>query len=376
LSQRSAGARRAFDTGSERASTMRLKTLHGFIFAMLVLCGSVSVRADAPQPQQGDWVVKDFRFRTGEVLPELKLHYVTIGAPTGEPVLVLHGSTGSSQGMLSKSFGGELFGPGQPLDPSKYFIIIPDAIGAGKSSKPSNGLRTRFPRYNYDDMVQAQYRLLTEHLGVRHLKLVIGHSMGGMHAWIWGQMYPDFVSVLVPMASQPTAVAGRNWILRRMMIETIRADPAFNNGNYTEQPASLKYAQAAFSLATGGGTETLHRIAPTRAKADELVDKRLAARVTIDANDLIYAYEASRDYDPAPHLEKIKARVLAINAADDERNPPELGIMEREIKRVKNGRFHLIPASTETRGHGTTGDAKFWKHLLPELLKDPSSTGK
>jgi homoserine O-acetyltransferase len=336
----------------------------------------VPVRADAPQPQQGDWVVKDFRFHTGEILPELNLHYATIGAPTGEPVLVLHGSTGSSEGMLSKSFGGELFGPGQPLDASKYFIILPDAIGAGKSSKPSNGLRTRFPRYNYDDMVQAQYRLVTEHFGIRHLKLVIGHSMGGMHAWIWGEMYPDFMSALVPMASQPTAVAGRNWILRRMLIETIRADPAFNNGNYTEQPASLKYAQATFSLATVGGTETLHRIAPTRAKADELVDKRLAGRVTIDANDLIYAYEAAREYDPAPYLEKIKARVLAINSADDERNPPELGIMDREIKRVKNGHFHLIPASTETRGHATTNDAKLWKHLLAELLKDSSLAGK
>jgi homoserine O-acetyltransferase len=175
--------------------------------------------------------------------------------------------------------------------------------------------------------------------------------MGGMHAWIWGETYPDFVSALVPMAAQPTAVAGRNWMLRRMMVETIRADPAYNGGNYTEQPASLKYAQAAFSLATGGGTQTLHRIAPTRAQADKLVDDRLAARVTVDANDLIYAYDASRDYDPAPRLEKIKARVLAINSADDERNPPELGIMDREIKRVPNGRFYLVPASAETRGH-------------------------
>jgi homoserine O-acetyltransferase len=355
---------------------MRHKTLRGLVFGILLLCASVSVRADAPQPQQGDWVLKDFSFHTGEVLPELKLHYLTIGAPTGEPVLVLHGSTGSSQGMLSKTFGGELFGPGQPLDASKYFIIIPDAIGAGQSSKPSNGLRTRFPRYNYDDMVQAQYRLLTEHLGIHHLKLIVGTSMGGMHAWIWGVMYPDFVSVLVPMGSQPTAVAGRNWILRRMMIETIRADPTFNNGNYTEQPTSLKYAQATFSMATVGGTETLHRIAPTRAKADELVDKRLAERVAIDANDLIYAYEAARDYDPAPHLEKIKARVLAINSSDDERNPPELGIMDREIKRVKNGRFHLIPASTETRGHATTSDAKLWKHLLPGLLNEASKPGQ
>jgi homoserine O-acetyltransferase len=331
--------------------------------------------ADAPQPKHGDWVAKDFRFHTGEVL-EIKQHYVTIGDPKNEAILVLHGSTGSSEGMLGKNFGGQLFGPGEPLDASKYFIIVPDAIGAGKSSKPSNNLRTRFPHYNYDDMVQAQYRLLTEHLGVRHLKLVIGQSMGGMHAWIWGEMYPDFVSTLVPMASQPTAMAGRNWMLRRMMIETIRADPAYNNGNYTEQPASLKYAQSFFSLATGGGTQTLHRQAPTRAAADKIVDARLAERSSVDANDLIYAYDASRDYDPSPKLETIKAKVLAINAADDERNPVELGILARELKRVKNGRYYEVPASAETRGHGTTGDAKFWKHLLPELLNGTATAGQ
>ena len=352
---------------------MRRNTICASLIAIAVLAGA-PVRADTPQPQQGDWVVKDFRFHTGEVLPELKLHYLTVGAPTSEPVLVLHGSTGSSTGMMNNNFAGELFGPGQPLDASKYYIIIPDAIGAGKSSKPSNGLRTKFPRYNYDDMVQAQYRLLTEHLGVRHLKLVIGQSMGGMHAWMWGEMYPDFVDALVPMASQPTAMAGRNWILRRMMIETIKADPGYNGGNYTEQPHSLKYAQAAFSLATSGGTQTLHRLAPTRAKADALLEARLAERETIDANDLIYAYDASRDYDPAPRLESIKARVLAINSADDERNPPELGIMEREIKRVKRGHYLLIPASADTRGHGTTGQAKFWKHHLAELLGAPPAT--
>jgi len=346
------------------------------LVGIAVLAGAPARPAAAADPQQGDWVVKDFRFHTGEILPELKLHYVTVGAPTGEPVLVLHGSTGSSAGMMGKNFGGELFGAGQPLDASKYYIIITDAIGAGKSSKPSNGLRTKFPHYNYDDMVQAQYRLLTEHLGVRHLKLVIGQSMGGMHSWMWGEMYPDFMDALVPMASQPTAMAGRNWILRRMMIETIKADPGYNGGNYTEQPHSLKYAQAAFSLATSGGTQTLHRLAPTRAKADALLEARLAARETVDANDLIYAYDASRDYDPAPRLESIKARVLAINSADDERNPPELGIMDREIKRVKNGRFYLVPASETTRGHGTTGDARHWKHLLPELLADTSVAGR
>ncbi len=355
---------------------MRITSLGVPLACIVLLCGSVPVRAQMPEPKQGDWVVKDFRFHTGEVLPELKLHYMTVGAPTGEPVLVLHGSTGSSTGMMNRNFGGELFGPGQPLDASKYFIIIPDAIGAGKSSRPSHGMKTKFPRYNYDDMVQAQYRLVTEHLGVRHLKLVIGQSMGGMHAWMWAEMYPDFMDAVVPMASQPTAMAGRNWMMRRMMIETIKADPAYNNGNYTEQPASLKYAQSFFSLATGGGTRTLHRIAPTRVQADKIVDDRLAERVTVDANDLIYAYDASRDYDPAPHLEKIKARVLAINSADDERNPPELGIMDREIKRVKNGRFYLVPASEATRGHGSTGDAKHWKHLLPELLNGTSWAAK
>jgi homoserine O-acetyltransferase len=357
---------------------MRLSTLCGNVTLVLAMFLSTApVRAaDYPDPQEGTWIVKDFRFHTGEVLPELKLHYKTVGAPTGEPVLVLHGSTGSSTGMLNKNFAGELFGPGHPLDAAKYFIILPDALGAGKSSKPSNELRMRFPKYNYDDMVQAQYRLLTEHLGVRHLKLILGTSMGGMHAWVWGETYPDFVSAMVPMAAQPTAMAGRNWILRRMMIETIRADAAWNNGDYKEQPPSLKYAQAAFSLATGGGNEALHRIAPTRVLADKVFEDRLAQRVTIDANDLIYAYEAARDYDPSPNLEKIKARVLAINSADDERNPPELGIMDREIKRVKNGRFYLVPASPETRGHGTTGSAKLWKHLLPELLSEATLAGR
>jgi homoserine O-acetyltransferase len=278
--------------------------------------------------------------------------------------------------MLGKNFAGELFGPGEALDAAKHFIIVPDSIGAGKSSKPSNGLRMRFPKFTYEDQVRAQYRLLTEHLGVRHLKLVIGQSMGGMHAWMWGEMYPDYMSVLVPMGSQPTALAGRNWVLRRMLIETIKADPAWNNGNYTEQPPYFKYAAAFFSLATSGGTQAFHRMAPTRAAADNIVEARLAQRFSADANDFIYAYDAARDYDPSADLEKIKAGVLAINAADDERNPVELGILEREIKRVKNGRYYQIPASAETRGHGTSGDARYWKHLLPELLRGAAKPGQ
>ncbi len=340
---------------------------------LAILGGAVD--AAPAQPQRGDFVIKDFRFHTGEVLPELKLHYQTFGAPTGEPVLVLHGSSGSSQTMIGKNFAGELFGPGQPLDASKYFLIVPDSIGAGRSSKPSNGMRMSFPKYNYEDMVLAQHRLVTEHLGIRRLKLVIGQSMGGMHSWIWGYKYPDLMDALVPMGSQPTAVAGRNWILRRMMIEMIKADPAYNNGNYTEQPPSFKYAATFFGLATGGGTQALHHRAPAQSQADKIVQERLAQRFTADANDYIYAYNAARDYDPSPHLEKITSRVLAINAADDERNPTELGILQREIKRVKNGRYFEIPASVTTRGHGTSGDAKYWKHLLPALLNGTPEPG-
>lgn len=332
--------------------------------------------ADYPAPKEGDWVVRDFRFHTGEVLPELRLHYVTVGAPSGEPVLILHGTGGAGTNMLTADFAGELFGPGQPLDASRYFIILPDAIGTGKSSKPSDGLRASFPKYNYDDMVRAHYRLLTEHLGVRHLRLVLGQSMGGMHTWIWGEMYPDFMDALVPLASMPVEVAGRNWMTRRMLIDAIRNDPEWNGGNYTKQPRSLQAATVYFSVATSGGTIALYKAAPTREKADQLLSQRLAQARAVDANNLLYQYEASRDYNPAPRLESIKARLLAINSADDERNPPELGIMEREIKRVKHGRYVLIPASDETRGHGTTSAAKWWKHHLAELLQPHTQAAK
>ena len=349
---------------------------HLALAAVTVAMAMPVLSVQAAEPQHGDWVIKDFRFHTGEVLPELKLHYMTLGAPTGEPVLVLHGSSGSGQSMMGKNFAGELFGAGQPLDPAKYFLIIPDSLGAGKSSKPSNGLRMRFPKFSYEDQVVAQHRLLTEHLGVQHVKLIIGQSMGGMHGWMWGEMYPDFMSVLVPMGAQPTAMAGRNWMLRRMMVEMIKRDPAYNNGNYTDQPPSFALAAKFFSMATGGGTQALAHAAPTRALADKVVEDRLAAKFSADANDYIYAYEAARDYDPSPGLEKIKARVLAINAGDDERNPAEFGITAREIKRVKNGRYYEIPGSDTTRGHGTSGDAKYWKHLLPELLKEATLAGQ
>ena len=338
----------------------------GLVLAMLALGAWAQ---NPPAPKEGAWLVKDFRFHTGDVLPELRLHYTTLGAPTGEPVLILHGTTGSGTGMLNPGFGGELFGPGQPLDASRYYIILTDAIGTGKSSKPSDGRRAGFPIYNYDDMVSAQYRLVTEHLGVRHLRVIIGNSMGGMQTWVWGVKYPGFMDALVPMASQPTAMSSRNWILRRLVTDSIRNDPEWDNGNYKKQPRSLQVASVFYSFASSGGNQALQKAAPTRALADQLLDARLAAPFAGDANDHLYQWDSSRDYNPSPGLERISATLLAINAADDERNPPETGLMEREIRRVKNGRYYLIPASEQTAGHGTTGQAKFWKQQLADLLQ-------
>lgn len=324
--------------------------------------------ADFFAPKIRSWVARDFRFRTGEVLPEIRLAYTTVGRPTGEPVLVLHGTAGSASTMLAPQFGGELFGPGQPLDATRYFIVIPDALGAGKSSKPSDGLTTTFPRFTYDDQVSAHYRLLTEGLGLRHLRLLIGNSMGGMHAWLWGVTHPRFMDALVPMGSQPTAMAARNWMLRRMLVEIVRRDPGFNGGNYMTQPKSMATAHAFFSTATNGGTFAYQAQAPTREKADKLVEERLAAPFNTDANDYIALWEAAQNYDPAPDLERIEAAVLAINSADDERNPAELGLVEREIKRIRNARSLLIPASAQTMGHSTTGNARFWKEDLRAFL--------
>ena len=323
---------------------------------------------DYPAPKEADWTAKDFRFHTGEVLPELRIHYTTIGSPSGEPVLVLHGTAGSGTGMLAPAFAGELFGPGQPLDASKYFVILPDAIGAGKSSKPSDGMRAKFPRYNYDDMVLAQYRLVTEGLGIRRLRLVLGNSMGGMHAWLWAVKYPDFMDAVVPMACQPSEMSGRNWMMRRMLIDAVRKDPDWKGGDYETQPRAVRVANAYWSIVSIGGSQAYYKAAPTREKADKLVDDRLAAPFTADANDFLYQWESSGDYNPAPGLGQIRAAVLAINSADDERNPPELGIMERELPRVKGARLYLIPASEETRGHGTTGMARFWKTQLADFL--------
>ena len=346
-----------------------MKCSRAALSAVFAMTSLTAVAADYPAPKQGDWIARDFKFHTGETMPELRLHYTTIGEPSGQPVLVLHGSGGSAANMLTATFAGELFGPGQPLDASKYYIILPDSLGHGKSSKPSDGMKTAFSNYNYEDMVDAQYRLIKEGLRIKHLRLVIGNSMGGMHTWIWGGKYPQAMDALVPMASQPTEMAARNWMLRRMMLETIRNDPDYNSGNYTAQPRMMKYAIAAYGIATGGGTLGYQTLAPTAAKADKMVDERLATQVTADANDFIYQWQASHDYNPSAGLERIEATLLAINAADDERNPPETGLTDAALKRVKNGRLYLIPASTETRGHLTTGNAKFYAQQLQELLQ-------
>ncbi|MBR1166155.1 alpha/beta fold hydrolase [Bradyrhizobium liaoningense] len=337
--------------------------------AILLSISTSGWAVDYPPPKQGDWIARDFKFHTGETMPELKLHYTTVGEPSGQPVLVLHGTGGSGASMLTPSFAGELFGPGQPLDAAKYYIIIPDNVGHGKSSKPSDGMKTSFPKYNYEDMVEAQYRLVTEGLGVKHLRLVIGNSMGGMHTWLWGEKYPKAMDALIPMASQPTEMASRNWMMRRIMLDTIRNDPDYNGGNYTGQPRMMKYAITAYGIASIGGTLAYQSQAPTAAKADKIVDDRLATPITADANDFVYQWESSHDYNASEKLEAIEAPLLLINSADDERNPPETGLTDAAMKRVKNGRLHLIPASAETRGHGTTGNAKFYSEQVRQLLQ-------
>ena len=336
---------------------------------VLMTISAPATGADYPAPTEKDVILKDFRFHTGETLPEVRIHALTIGNPANPAVLVLHGTTGSAATMLTPTFAGERFGPGQPLDAAKYFIVLPDGLGVAGSSKPSNGLRTKFPRYDYSDCVLAQYRLLTEGLHIEHLRVVIGVSMGGMLTWLWGVNYPGFADKLVPMASQPTAMAARNWALRRLLIETIRRDPSYMNGDYVAQPQSLSVANAFYSLATSGGNLGLQAQAPTSAKANALVAQRLEAPV-IDANDYIYQWAASEDYDPSAGLTKITASVLAINSADDERNPPETGLTEQALKRIPNARLYLIPASPETRGHATVGDARFYSAELAKFMAE------
>ena len=348
-----------------------------FAFLFSVSIANVGFAADYPAPTEGDFRIHDFKFQSGETLPELRLHYRTLGKPekdaqgkTTNAVLIIHGTTGSGAQFIRPEFAGELFGKDQPLDATKFFIVLPDGIGHGKSSKPSDGMHAKFPRYGYLDMVEAQYRLLTEGLGVNHARLVMGTSMGGMHSWLWGELHPDFMDALMPLASLPTQISGRNRAWRRMVIDAIRNDPAWNGGEYKTEPPSLRTA-AEMLWFMSSNPVLRQKDAPSLAKTDEILDKFVEQIVkTDDANDVLYALEASHDYDPGPNLEKIEAPLLAINSADDLINPPELGILEHEIKRVRKGRAVVIPLSDKTRGHGSHTIAALWKDELLKLLKE------
>jgi homoserine O-acetyltransferase len=356
---------------------MTIRTKLSAVVLLVMVFHQVALPADIPAPNEGEFVLRDFRFRSGESLPELRIHYRTFGQPkrgvdgrVNNAVLILHGTTGSGAQFLSPSFADELYGPGQPLDVSRYFLVIPDNIGHGKSSKPSDGLRARFPRYGYHDMIAAQHRLLTEGLEVDHLRLVIGTSMGGMHAWLWGETHPDFMDALMPLACLPTQISGRNRAWRRVLIDTIRNDPEWKGGDYDAQPPSLRTALSLVYLMSSNSVRRQVE-SPTLGAADTALERYLTERLpAADANDVLYAFEASRDYDPGLQLEKIKAAVLAINSADDLINPPELKILEREIKRVARGRAVVLPLSEQTQGHGTHTLAALWKNHLAELLAE------
>jgi homoserine O-acetyltransferase len=349
--------------------------------------GGPAGAADYPRPAEGNFVLKDFRFASGESLPELRIHYRTVGRPDRDRegkvrngVLILHATGGQGGNFLGEGtpagwFAGELFGKGQPLDAGRYYLIIPDNVGHGRSSKPSDGLHARFPRYGYHDMIRAQHRLLTEGLGVHHVRLVLGTSMGGMHTWLWGEEYPDFMDALVPLASLPGQISGRNRMWRKMVIEAIRTDPGWNGGDYKTQPHGLRFAAETLLLMSSNPVVRQQQ-GPTLKAADEFFEKSVAGMLArLDANDLLYAVESSRDYDPGPGLGKIRAPLLAINLADDLINPPELGILEREIKRVAHGKAVVVPRSAETVGHGTHTKAAVWKHLLDAFLKETERQG-
>jgi homoserine O-acetyltransferase/O-succinyltransferase len=324
--------------------------------------------ATYPPPKPGDWIAHDFRFHDGETLPDVKLHYVTIGNPSGEPVLILHGTFETSKSLLTPDFAGALFGPGQPLDARKYFIIIPDVLGGGGSTKPSDGLRMKFPHYDYTDVVNAEYQLVHDGLGIKHLRLVMGHSMGGMETWIMGEDYPGYMDALVPMAAEPAAIGGRNWMMRRMLIDAIEADPSWDHGDYKTEPKALHVDTLMFATATNGGTLADQAKAPSSALGDALLAKELAAPFHIDADDEIYQVASASDYDPTPGLSKISAPVLTIDSADDERNPQETGLMEAGLRHVRHAHFLLIPASAHTHGHNTTLDAHFYAAQLAAFL--------
>jgi homoserine O-acetyltransferase len=342
------------------------------------LLAAVASAAGLPRPFESDYILRDFHFRSGETASEIKVHYRTLGKPiTGaggkveNAVLILHGTGGSGEQFFRDQFAGELFDRGQLLDPAKYFVILPDGIGHGDSSKPSDGLHMRFPHYCYADMLEAQYRLVTEGLHVNHLRLVMGTSMGGMQTWMWGETHPDFMDALMPLASLPWPITGRNYVWRRMLADVIREDPEWRDGEYRTEPRGLKMAQ--YLLTVMGSTAIdWQQQAPTRDAAEKFYQRTMSERMArrgLDANDLLYQVDASRDYDPNPSLEKIRAGLIAVNSADDEINPPELGIMEREIRRVPHGRYVLIPASEKTHGHGSHTWAALWKDSLKELLE-------
>jgi homoserine O-acetyltransferase/O-succinyltransferase len=357
-----------------------ISTIRTFICLSLITVAGTLAAADYPTPTEGDYTIHNFKFASGETLPELRIHYRTLGkidkdaqGKTRNAVLIMHGTTGSGAQFIRPEFAGELFGKDQPLDATKFLIVLPDGIGHGKSSRPSDGLHAKFPHYGYIDMVVAQYRLLTEGLGVNHARLVMGTSMGGMHTWLWGESHPEFMDALMPLASLPTQISGRNRAWRRIIIDAIRNDPSWNSSEYPAnagQPPSLRTA-AEMLWFMSSNPVLRQKEAPTLAKTDEALDKFVNDYVkTGDANDVLYALEASHDYDPGPNLEKIHAPLLAINSADDLINPPELGILEREIKRVPHGRAIVIPLSDKTRGHGSHTVASLWKDELIKLLKE------
>ena len=349
---------------------------HPAVLFFSVFLAAAARAAEYPTPNDDDFIAHNFKFTSGETMPELRLHYRTLGKPvrdakgvTQNAVVIMHGTTGSGAQFIRPEFAGELFGPGQPLDTTKFFIVLPDDIGHGKSSKPSDGMRAKFPRYGYRDMVEAEYRLLTEGLGVNHARLVMGTSMGGMHTWLWGEIHPEFMDALMPLASLPTQISGRNRTWRRIVIDAIRNDPAWKGGDYKSQPPALRTA-AEMLWFMSGNPILRQKEGPTLAKTDEVLDKFVNDYVrTADANDVLYAVDASRDYDPGLHLEKIRVPLLAINSAEDLINPPEIGILESEIKRVPNGRAVVLPLSEKTRGHGSHTMAALWKDELVDLLK-------
>ena len=328
-------------------------------------------------PSEGDMVLRDFHFASGESLPELRLHFTTLGnahrdshGRVDNAVLILHGTGGSGRSLLNEHFAGVLFGRGQLLDSNRYFIILPDGIGHGKSNKPSDGLHAHFPQYTYADMVAAQYAVVVQGLQVDHLRLVMGTSMGCMHAFMWGETYPDFMDALMPLACLPVQIAGRNRLWRNLLIQAIRTDPEWLQGEYRSEPVNALRTAAGLLLIAGSAPIQMQLTLPTRAAADEFLDKYMQRQLDdLDANDLLYQVAASRDYDPSSALENIKVPLTQVNSADDFINPPELGIAEREIKRVKGAHFVLLPASDQTHGHGTHTWAAVWQQHLAQLLE-------